>query len=183
MAAKFVSVDHDTPLLMPPDLRDWAPEGHLVHFIMDAVRLLDVGLARVNERGTGSPQYPPTLMLGLLIYSHATGTFSGRQIERATYENVAVHLLCADRHPGGRERRGDARRQRYHSAAAVAEAEPPRGDAAGPKIYAATERQPHGRAVQELEKREEPPPPGPGASPKEKMKNRLQTKASRGSQD
>ena len=99
MAAEFVCVDHDTPLLRPPDLRDWVPEGHLVHFIMDAVRLLDVGQARVNERGTGSPQYPPTLMLGLLIYSYATGTFSSRQIERATYENVAVRLLCADRHP------------------------------------------------------------------------------------
>ena len=39
----------------------------------------------------------------------------------------------------------------YYSAAAVAEAEQPRGDGAGPKIYAATERQPHGRTVQELE--------------------------------
>ena len=48
MATNFVCVDHDTPLLMPPDLRDWVPEGHLVHFIMDAVRLLDVGRARVN---------------------------------------------------------------------------------------------------------------------------------------
>ena len=79
MAAKFVCVDHDTPLLMPPDLRDWVPEGHLVHFIRDAVLLLDVGRARVNERGTGSPQYPPTLMLGLLIDSYATGTFSSRR--------------------------------------------------------------------------------------------------------
>ena len=67
----------------------------------------------------------------------------------------------------------------YYSAAAVAEAEQPSGDAAGPKIYAATERQPHGRTVQELEKRADPPPPGPGASPKEKMKNRLQTKEGR----
>ena len=67
----------------------------------------------------------------------------------------------------------------YYSAAAVAEAEQPRGDGAGPKIYAATERQPHGRTVQELEKRPEPLPPGPGASPKEKMKNRLQTKEGR----
>jgi transposase len=99
MAAKFVSVDHDPPLLMPTDLRDWVPEGRLVHFIMDAVRLLDVGQARVNERGTGNPQYPPTRMLGQLIYSYATGTFSSRQIERATYENLAVRLLCADRHP------------------------------------------------------------------------------------
>ncbi len=66
---------------------------------MDAVRLLDVGQARVNERGTGSPQYPPTRMLGLLIDSYATGTFSSRQIERAIHENVTVRLLCADRHP------------------------------------------------------------------------------------
>ena len=51
--------------------------------------MLDVSRAWVNERGTGIPQYPPTLMLGLLIYSYATGTFSSRQIERATYENVA----------------------------------------------------------------------------------------------
>lgn len=99
MAAEFVSVDHDTPLLMPPDLRDWVPACHLVHFIMDAVRLLDVSQARVNGRGTGSPQYPPTLMLGLLIYSYATGTFSSRQIERATYDNVDVRLICADLHP------------------------------------------------------------------------------------
>ena len=70
-----------------------------MHFIRDAVRLLDVGQARVNERGMGSPQYPPTLMPGLLIDSYATGAFSSRQIERATYENVAVRLLCADRHP------------------------------------------------------------------------------------
>ncbi len=60
MAARFVCVDHDTPLLMPPDLGDWRPDGHLVHFIMDSVCLLDVDQARVKERGTGSPQYPPT---------------------------------------------------------------------------------------------------------------------------
>ena len=99
MAARFVPVDHDTPLLMPPDLREWVPEDHLVHFIMDAVGLIDLRQAKVNERGTGSAQYPPALMLGLLIYSYATGTFSSRQIERATYESVAVRLLCADLHP------------------------------------------------------------------------------------
>jgi transposase len=99
MGAKFVCVDRDTPLLMPPDLREWVPKDHLLHFIMEAVGLLDLSKAEVNERGTGSRQYPPSLMLGLLIYSYATGTFSSRQIERATYENVAVRLLCADLHP------------------------------------------------------------------------------------
>ena len=37
MAAKFVNIDHDTPLLLPPDLRDWVGPDHMVHFIMDAV--------------------------------------------------------------------------------------------------------------------------------------------------
>ena len=69
MAARFVCVDHDTPLLMPPDLREWVPEDHLVHFIMEAVGLIDLREAKINERGTGSRQYPPALMLGLPIYS------------------------------------------------------------------------------------------------------------------
>jgi len=99
MAARFVNVDHDTPLLLPPDLRQWVPADHLVHFIMDAVAELDLRQAQVNERGTGDAQYPPAMMLGLLIYSYATGVFSSRQIERTTYENVAVRLLCADTHP------------------------------------------------------------------------------------
>jgi len=99
MSARFVNIDHDTPLLLPPDLREWVPRNHLVHFIMDAVGTLDLGSVRVNERGTGSHQYPPATLLGLLLYSYATGVFSGRQIERPTYENVAARLLCADTHP------------------------------------------------------------------------------------
>ena len=99
MPARFVNIDHDTPLLLPPDLRAWMPEDHLVHFIMEAVGLLDLSTARINHRGTGSDQYPPGMMLGLLIYCYASGTFSSRRIERLTHENVAVRLLCADRHP------------------------------------------------------------------------------------
>lgn len=99
MAAKFVNVDHDSPLLLPPDLRDWVEAGHMVHFIMDAVDALDLSAARVNERGTGSAQYPPSMMLALLIYCYATGTFSSRRIETLTYENVAVRYLSADTHP------------------------------------------------------------------------------------
>jgi len=99
MSARFVNIDHDTPLLLPPDLREWVPSNHMVHFIMDAVGELDLGGARINERGSGSQQYPPATLLGLLLYSYATGVFSSRQIERSTYENVAARLLCADTHP------------------------------------------------------------------------------------
>lgn len=86
-------------MLLPPDLRDWVPANHIVHFVMDAVKLLDLSSAKVNVRGTGSAQYPPSMMMGLLIYSYATGTFSSRRIEKLTYENVAVRFLCGDTHP------------------------------------------------------------------------------------
>ena len=99
MAARFVNIDHDTPLLLPPDLRDWVPADHMVHFIMDAVAALDLSAARVNDRGTGSAQYPPGMMLALLIYCYSTGTFSSRKIQTATHENVATRYLCADTHP------------------------------------------------------------------------------------
>jgi transposase len=99
MPARFVSIDRETPMLLPPDLREWVPQDHMVHLIIDAVGLLDLSAARSNERGTGSPQYPPSMMLALLIYCYATGTFSSRRIEQLSYENVAVRLLCADRHP------------------------------------------------------------------------------------
>ena len=99
MAARFVSIDRDTPLLLPPNLRDWVPGDHLVHFILDAVDALDLRQVRVNTRGTGSEQYPPPMLLALLIYSYATGTFGSRRIEQNTHDSVPVRLLTADTHP------------------------------------------------------------------------------------
>jgi len=99
MAARFVPIDRDTPLLLPPNLRDWVPADHLVHFILDAVDALDLRQVKVNTRGTGSEQYPPPMLLALLIYSYATGTFGSRRIEQSTHDSVPVRLLTADTHP------------------------------------------------------------------------------------
>jgi transposase len=99
MATRFTVIDRDTPLLLPIDMRDWVKGDHMVRFVIDAVDLLELGTAHVNHRGTGSTQYPPSMMLALLIYCYATGTFSSRKIERLTHENVAVRLLCANTHP------------------------------------------------------------------------------------
>jgi transposase len=99
MAARFVTLDRDTPLLLPPNLRDWVPDDHLVHFILDAVDALDLRQVKVNTRGTGSEQYPPPMLLALLIYSYATGLFGSRRIEQSTYDSVPVRLLTADTHP------------------------------------------------------------------------------------
>ena len=85
-------------MLLPPDLRDWVPADHVVHFLIDAVEALDLRGFRVNTRGTGSEQYPPSLLLMLLVYCYATGRFSSRQIEAATYSDVAVRYLCGGVH-------------------------------------------------------------------------------------
>ena len=88
MPARFVSIDYDTPLLLPPNLRDWVPVGHLAHFILDVVEQLDLRQVRVNERGTGSEPYPPQMLMALLLYCYATGVFSSRRIEQATLDSV-----------------------------------------------------------------------------------------------
>jgi len=100
MSATFITVDRDTPMLFPPDLREWLPEDSMVHFIIDAVEMLNLQEFSVNNRGSGSPQYPPEMMLTLLIYCYATGRFSSRAIEQATYYDVAVRYICGgDKHP------------------------------------------------------------------------------------
>ena len=99
MAERCVNVDRQTPMFLPPDLREWAADNELAHLILEVVELCDVRAARCNVRGSGSEQYPPTMMLALLIYAYATGLFSSRRIERATYESVAVRYLCANHHP------------------------------------------------------------------------------------
>jgi hypothetical protein len=82
--ARYKNIERERELLLPPNMRERDPGDHLVHFEMDAVDLLDVRDEEVNERGTGREQYPSLLMLCLLVYSYATGTYSSRQIERSS---------------------------------------------------------------------------------------------------
>lgn len=99
MAARFINLDRQTPMLLPCDLRDWVQPGHLVHFILEAAEQIPIAQFQVNHRGSGSAQYPPTMMLALLIYCYATGRFGSRTIEAATHSDVAVRYLCANNHP------------------------------------------------------------------------------------
>jgi transposase len=99
MAARFVNIDYDTPLFLPPNLRDWVAAGHLAHFILEAVAEMDLRQVQVNERGSGCPQYPPAMLLALLLYCYATGVFSSRRIEQATHEGVPVRMMCEGSHP------------------------------------------------------------------------------------
>ena len=99
MATRFVNVDRNTPMLLPPDLREWVPDEDMVHFVIEAVAGMNLPTLKINRRGCGSEQYPPKMMLQLLIYCYANGIFSSRRIERATYRDVAVRFLTADTHP------------------------------------------------------------------------------------
>ena len=99
MAARFKNIDRHTPMLLPPDLREWVAEDDLVHFIIEAVERLPLSAFAVNHKGCGDEQFPPHLMLALLIYCYANGLFGSRRIERATYRDVAVRYLCAGEHP------------------------------------------------------------------------------------
>jgi transposase len=78
MSARYVTIDRETPMLFPVDMRDWLPANHMVHFVIEAAEQLDKSVFKVNGRGSGSEQYPPEMMPALLIYSYATGIFSSR---------------------------------------------------------------------------------------------------------
>jgi transposase len=98
----FRRYDPDQLLLMEPDLREWVPEGDLAHLISDLVELGTLDLSPIYagyEEERGFPPYDPRLMVKLLLYGYAAGVVSSRKLERATYRDVAVRMLCADQHP------------------------------------------------------------------------------------
>ena len=71
----------------------------MVHFVLEVVNSLELSSFTTNVHGTGSAQYPPSMMLALLVYCYATGRFGSREIEQASYYDVAVRYLCAQTHP------------------------------------------------------------------------------------
>ena len=82
------------------DLREWLPENHLAHFIVDAVEMLDIQTFKINRSGSGDEQYPPPMMTALLIYCYITRRMSSRVIEEATYTDVAARYICGNHaHP------------------------------------------------------------------------------------
>ena len=101
MSKTFRPYDLNQRLLLPPDLREWLPEGHVALFISDVVDELDLSaiVQTYEDEGRGQPPYHPAMMVKLLLYGYCIGTPSSRKIERATYEDVAVRVLAADQHP------------------------------------------------------------------------------------
>jgi transposase len=99
MEPRFKDCDRDTLFLMPPSVDDWVPENHLSRFVVDIVSQLDLSSIKNSYAGRGSDAYPPHIMVALLFYAYATGVFSSRKIERATYDSVAFRYIAVNTHP------------------------------------------------------------------------------------
>ena len=97
--SNFRQVDRETGFLLPPSVDEWLPERHLARFVVEVIEGLDVSAMVKAYRGTGSASYHPRVLLGLLVYGYATGVFSSRALERASYDSVAFRFIAANDHP------------------------------------------------------------------------------------
>ncbi len=97
--SNFRDVDRQTAFLLPPSVDEWLPERDLARFIVAVIDGLDLGGMIGAYRGSGSAAHHPRMLLGVLIYGYATGVFSSRKLERATYDSVAFRYIAANDHP------------------------------------------------------------------------------------
>ncbi len=95
----FCPIDRNTDYLLPPSVQEWLPEAHLARYVVDVVEGLDLSELERAYAGRGSDAYHPAMLLALLIYGYATGTYSSRKIERATFDSLAFRFIACNRHP------------------------------------------------------------------------------------
>ena len=101
MGQNFLACDREQAFLLPPDVRDWLPEGHFAWFVLEAVARMDLGAfyAAYRQDGHGRAAFEPSMVVALLLYAYARGVRSSRAIERACEEDVAFRVLAAHQVP------------------------------------------------------------------------------------
>ena len=99
MAVEFITIDRDTPYMFPPSVQDYLPEDHLARFVAEMVDQLDMSALLGVYAGKGKKPYHPAMLVALLFYGYATGTFSSRKLEKATHDSIAYRYLCANSYP------------------------------------------------------------------------------------
>ena len=101
MGTTFRPYQPDQMLLLPQDLREWVREGHLAHHVSDLVDALDLSPFCAPYEGDGrrNSTYDPRMMVKVLIYAYATGTFSSRKMARKLEEDIAFRMLAAGNFP------------------------------------------------------------------------------------
>src|SRR4051812_13324250 len=107
MGQRFVACDREQSFLMPPDVREWLPPGHLAWFVIDAVgeMNLDAFYAAYRQDGRARPAYDPAMMVALLLYAYARGMRSSRVVERACDEDERGLAIIRAARPSGAARR------------------------------------------------------------------------------
>ena len=99
MSRTFKTVNYEQALDLTVRLGDCLPPEHLARFVVDSVGLLDLSALYAHYGSRGGEPYAPEVLLGLLFYGYATGVFSSRKIERATYEGVPFRFIAGNQHP------------------------------------------------------------------------------------
>ena len=101
MGQSFIACDRDQSFLMPPDVREWLPAGHLAWFVLDSVAAMDLEAfyGAYRRDGRSRPAYEPAMMVALLLYAYSRGMRSSRAIERACEEDVAFRVIAAQAKP------------------------------------------------------------------------------------
>jgi len=99
MSRLFKRADYDATLQQTVTLDECLPPGHLARFLIDVIAQLDFAAFYRRFGPRGGVAYAPELLFGLLIYGYATGVFSSRKLERATYDTVPFRVLAGNQHP------------------------------------------------------------------------------------
>jgi transposase len=101
MAKDFRRADRAQTFLLPPDMRDWLPEGHLVWFLLEVLEELDLSRFEATAKlgAAGRAPFDPSTLLGILIYGYAHGQRSSRQLERLCEVDVAFRVLAGNEVP------------------------------------------------------------------------------------
>jgi len=99
MSRKFRTANYEETLNQTIRLGDALPPDHLVRFVVEIVAQLDLGRIYGKYAPVGGEAFAPEILLGLLFYGYATGVFSSRKIEKATYESIPFRFMAGGLHP------------------------------------------------------------------------------------
>ncbi len=99
MSRKFKSADYEATLNQTISISEALPAEHLARFVVDVVAQLDLKAIYARYRAQGGEAYAPEVLVALLFYGYATGVFSSRKIEKATYEVVPFRYVAGNLHP------------------------------------------------------------------------------------
>jgi transposase len=104
MSKSYRPYHPEQDFLLPPSLREWLPENHLVYFVSDVVDNLNLSAldAVYGDEQRGQPPYDPRMMTKVLVYGYCVGVFSSRRIERRLAEDVGFRVLAAGNAPNFR---------------------------------------------------------------------------------